>query len=227
VQKNKDSRTRNDGGSKMTNRILAIVKPLALSVFALAFFALAQGVARADEVTLTGSTNGTVSGVPQLTFAGNAFTGTTALGVGSLSGANRLGTFTLGLSNPAQPASGSFTLNITFSVPTGINGGQSTTYTAVVTGSIAPVQNDGGVFVHFNQPSGGTVFTFSNGTTSGSFTLTIADVFVQSGQSANLTAGFTGSQQSSVPEPMTILLLGTGLSGVAATARRRRKLAAK
>ncbi|HKG13778.1 MAG TPA: PEP-CTERM sorting domain-containing protein [Pyrinomonadaceae bacterium] len=208
----------------MTNRILAMVKPLALSVFAVAFFTLAQGVARADEVTLTGTTSGTVTGVPQLTFVGNAFTGSTELGVGSLSGANRLGTFTLGLSNPSQLVAGSFTLDITFTAPAGINGGQLTSYTATVTGSVAPAPNEGGVFITFNQPAGGTVFTFSDGTTTGSFTLTLANLFVQSGQTANLTAGFTGSQ-STVPEPATMILLGTGISGVAAVVRRRRKTA--
>lgn len=207
----------------MTNRILAMVKPLALSIAAIAFFTLAQGVARADEVTITGSTTGVVSGVPQLTFTGNAnFTGTTSLGIGSLSGPNSLGSFFLSTA-PSQLVAGSFTLNVTFSVPSGIAGGQGATYTATIVGSVSPNINQGGVNIDFdNTPQ---VFTFNDGTNTGSFSLTIADLFVQSGQAANVTAGITGSQNP-IPEPATMLLLGTGLSGIAAGVRRRRKAAA-
>jgi hypothetical protein len=208
----------------MTNRILAMVKPLALSIAAIAFFTLAQGVARADEVTITGSTTGVVSGVPQLTFTGNAnFTGTTNLGIGSLSGPNSLGSFFLSTA-PSQLVAGSFTLNVTFTVPSGIAGGQGATYTATITGSVSPNINQGGVTIDFdNTPQ---VFTFNDGTNTGSFSLTVADLFVQSGQAANLTAGITGAQNP-IPEPATMLLLGTGLSGIAAGVRRRRKAAAK
>lgn len=201
---------------------LSFFKPIALSIAAIAVIGLSQSMARADEVTLVGSATGVVSGAPQLTFVGNAFDGMTALGVGALSGANRLGTFTLALA-PMQAVSGSFQLDITFTQPTGISGGQVVTYTASILGSVSPNLNAGGVDITFAQPPGGMLFTFDNGTTSGSFTLTIAPLFVQSGQTANLTAGFTGSQQSAIPEPTSMLLLGTGLAGAAGAVRRKLK----
>ena len=180
--------------------------------------AIGQGVAKADEVTVSGSSTGVVSGVPELTFAGNnSFSATTFLGIGAFSGSNRLGTFSLATS-PGRAVAGDFTLNITFTAPTGINGGQSTSYLATITGSVSPVVDQGGVAIHFTQPV--TVFTFSNGGISGSFTLTMADLFVQSGRTADVTAGLTG-QQTAIPEPASMLLLGTGLLGVAGVARRR------
>ena len=205
----------------MRTSILGLLKTLSLGIALLAVLTLSQGVARADEVTVTGSTTGVVSGVPQLTFTGNAnFTGTTALGIGSFSGPNSLGSFFLS-TDPGGPVlvAGTFTLNVTFSVPTGIAGGNSTTYTAVITGSVSPNINQGGVTIDFNNTP--QTFVFNDGINVGTFTVTVADLFVQSGQSANLTAGLLGSQQP-IPEPATMLLLGTGLAGVAARIRKRR-----
>jgi len=194
------------------------LKSIFLGLLALVMFGATQKAARADEVTIAGSTTGTVTAVPQLTFAGNAsFTGTTALGIGSLSGSNNLGSFFLSTA-PTQALSGTFTLNITFTSPTGIIGGQGATYTATIVGSVSPNIDQGGVNIHFISPT--QSFTFSNASGSGTFSLTVADLFVETGRSAPITAGITGNQ-SPIPEPTTLLLLGTGLTGVATKLRQR------
>ena len=196
-----------------------------LRAFSIAFtlagvLILAQGQARADEVTISGFTTGTVTGIPQLSFTGNsAFINTTFLGIGALSGANNLGTFSLSTA-PGQLVAGSFTLNVTFTSPSGINGGQDTTYAATIFGSVSPNVDQGGVNINFDNTP--VVFTFNDGTNTGTFSLAIADLFVESGQTANLTAGTTGFQEP-IPEPATLLLLGTGLTGIAAKLRKRRK----
>jgi PEP-CTERM motif-containing protein len=205
----------------MKSQRTTLLKSLSIAIALVSVMILSQGQARADEVTISGSTTGFVTGVPQLTFAGNsAFTNTTFLGIGALSGANNLGTLFLSTA-PGTLVAGTFTLNVTFTSPTGINGGQGTTYIATIQGSVSPNINQGGVNIDFNNTP--VVFTFNDGTNTGSFSLALADLFVESGQSANLTAGTTG-QQTAIPEPATLILLGTGLTGIATKLRKRRKV---
>lgn len=199
-----------------------MLKPFAMSIALLAILAAGQTIAKADPVTVSGTSSGTVTGTAAefLSFTGNSFSATTAGGVGSFSGADRIGTFTL-LSSPGEtPVNGNFTLNLTFTAPAGIDGGQGAVYTATVSGTIS-TPNVGGVQIVFDNPV--QTFTFENGTASGTFSIELPKLFVQSGDTANLTAGLTGNQTSAVPEPATMILLGTGLAGVAARIRKRRK----
>lgn len=199
-----------------------MLKPFAMSIALLAIFAAGQTIAKADPVTVSGTSTGTITGTAAafLSFTGNSFTATTAGGVGAFSGADRIGTFTL-LSSPGEtPVAGNFTLNLTFTAPTGIDGGQGATYTATISGTIS-TPNVGGVTITFENPI--QTFTFSNGTGSGSFSIELPKIFVQSGDTADLEAGLSGNQVAAIPEPTTMLLLGTGLAGVAARIRKRRK----
>ncbi|MBC8029595.1 MAG: PEP-CTERM sorting domain-containing protein [Pyrinomonadaceae bacterium] len=203
----------------MKSQLTSLLKSLSIAIAIVGVMMLAQGQARADEVTISGFTTG-ASTVGQLTFTGNSsFTNTTFLGIGALSGANNLGIFSLSTA-PGELLGGIFNLNITFTSPGGINGGQGTNYTATILGSVSPNINQGGVNINFDNTP--TVFTFFDGVNNGSFSLTLADLYVESGQSAMLTAGTTG-QQTAIPEPATLLLIGTGLTGLAAKLRKRRR----
>ena len=224
----------------MTRAIPTVFRLFALSLTALVVLVLAPGKVRADEVTFAGSTGGCFgagcvpggTGQAQtasllgLTYNGSIFDGTTSSGflaIGNVSNpptnVNNLGSFTLG--GAANNYTGqTFTLRITFTAPPGITGGQEATFSATLNGSVSSTA-EGGVFIDFDNTP--ILFTFSNPEATGSFLFSVNDLSVIAGGAIGLSGNVTSAQQTVIPEPATLLLLGTGLATLGAGLRKRHK----
>lgn len=195
-------------------------KALLTTAAAIAMLALSS-VARADTVTFGPGQFGSTATISNYTLSGNTFTFT-------LTNTSSTGSITaVGFNLPGDR--GSYTLTTTsdsdFQLSNDVKaqaGGQQSAMTydfALLTG-----KNFGGGKVAEGLGAG----------TSGTFTVTGDFSGLTADQVARLIAlrfqginpgdqsDVIGSNPGAVPEPMTMLLFGTGLAGVAARARRRR-----
>ena len=175
-----------------------------------------------------------------LTFVNATFSGTTAGGFRGLGGnpiapptqnVNNLGAFSLA-ATPATYTGNTFSLRVTFTAPEGIAGGGSPIFTATLTGTVTSDPNSGGVRIDFDNTP--ILFTWNDtncqATTvpgqqttcgTGSAFFSVNDLAIDPGQIASITGQITGAQQTTIPEPASMLLLGSGLCGVMGVIRRK------
>ena len=210
---------------------LTTIKPFFLGLALCTLFAASSSVARADEVTIAGYTNGCIgagctpsanSGYQTasnaiLLYNNASFSGTTTGGSLALNGAgvngsqnvNNLGSFTRS-NPPVNPTGLQFSLLVTFTAPAGLTGGSSQSFQTLLTATLSTAGGSNPwVFNFDNTPQ---LFTFSftdaQGRHDGSFFFSVNDVSLGPNSTVPITGQITqASETDPTPEPRTLLLL--------------------
>jgi hypothetical protein len=188
----------------------------------------------ADEMSYSYTTSGSFTGShPDLDFTAqlSPITGTTVAGAASNL---PLGVFGLDKAIDIDTYTDvGFTLDVTFISPTGIDGGGTSAFGALLNGTIKK-QGNGSLDLEFDP--GSKDFTFQNGLNGGAFTFSIASLdnmrwnqSTDGGSKGNyeLVGSISNATDpvgpSAVPEPGSIWLVATAICGTAIGLRRKVK----
>ncbi|MDQ3684103.1 MAG: PEP-CTERM sorting domain-containing protein [Acidobacteriota bacterium] len=209
----------------MNTRIKATLKGLSLSLAAMAMIALGQNVARAELVTFSTAgcfgamcvpvaATSTTSGGATLAFANQP---TTTVNTSTPSGFTVADLATLTLTGSGTFASTPFTLRVSQTAPTVGSGDFFGTLSGTIIGGMGSDTR-----IEFSNTTlmiGSVTYQLTNMTNGNTLFL-----------DPNATGGISRitaliSAPAAIPEPATMILLGTGLAGAAGAARRRRNAA--